>query len=289
MDKEFFIVRFIEDNETVKYFITNIKEKEDLTNNILYSEQELVKKIKDNKINTIFELNSGMKVKLLNKYIKEENKKKEKLHNKKLEKQINEKKIINAQNEIRWIGEFNNIKENNIEKDKLNYFSYYNKKNKDEETKHIKNLKYLNYDGMIEAEVYFLKSKFTKRIAEFINNRNKEFVICVVPKHIAYVANMGAIAKLADDISVKLNLKRASQVLQRTENTYAKHKSYKRKNVDYLTITIEESYRIKNKNVILLDDIITTGETMNICRKKLLEYGAKTVTCVGIAKTIKII
>lgn len=125
MDKEFFIVRFIEDNETVKYFITNIKEKEDLTNNILYFEQELVKKIKDNKINTIFELNSGMKVKLLNKYIKEENKKKEKLHNKKLEKQINEKKIINAQNEIRWIGEFNNIKENNIEKDKLNYFSYY--------------------------------------------------------------------------------------------------------------------------------------------------------------------
>ena len=69
-----------------------------------------------------------MKVKLLNKYIKEENKKKEKLHNKKLEKQINEKKIINAQNEIRWIGEFNNIKENNIEKDKLNYFFYYNKK-----------------------------------------------------------------------------------------------------------------------------------------------------------------
>ena len=42
--------------------------------------------------------------------------------------------------------------------------------------------------------------------------------------------------------------------------------------------------RIKGKNIILVDDIYTTGSTVNACAKILKENGAKTIIVVTIAK-----
>ena len=41
---------------------------------------------------------------------------------------------------------------------------------------------------------------------------------------------------------------------------------------------------IKGKKIILLDDIYTTGSTVNACAKLLKEKGAKTILVVTIAK-----
>lgn len=47
---------------------------------------------------------------------------------------------------------------------------------------------------------------------------------------------------------------------------------------------IENSNIIKNKNVILFDDIVTTGATVNECAKVLKEAGAKKICVLAIAK-----
>ncbi|MCL2517259.1 MAG: hypothetical protein FWF15_01725 [Oscillospiraceae bacterium] len=52
---------------------------------------------------------------------------------------------------------------------------------------------------------------------------------------------------------------------------------------------VENAYEIKNnvtgKNIILFDDVITTGATINKCRELLLHFGAKDVTIFSICRT----
>jgi len=43
---------------------------------------------------------------------------------------------------------------------------------------------------------------------------------------------------------------------------------------------------VKNKHIILVDDVITTSSTANSCAKELKKYGAKKITILTIAKTI---
>ena len=46
-------------------------------------------------------------------------------------------------------------------------------------------------------------------------------------------------------------------------------------------------YDIRNKNVLLVDDIITTGATIDECTKVLLQNGVKDVYVLTFAKSIK--
>ena len=41
--------------------------------------------------------------------------------------------------------------------------------------------------------------------------------------------------------------------------------------------TLQNGEKIKNRNIILIDDVITTGTTMNEASKTLIEAGAKKV------------
>ena len=43
---------------------------------------------------------------------------------------------------------------------------------------------------------------------------------------------------------------------------------------------------VKNKHIILVDDVITTSSTANSCAKELKKFGAKKITILTIAKTI---
>ncbi len=45
--------------------------------------------------------------------------------------------------------------------------------------------------------------------------------------------------------------------------------------------------QIKDKKIILIDDVYTTGSTLNACSETLLEYGAQTVTALTIARVIR--
>ena len=43
---------------------------------------------------------------------------------------------------------------------------------------------------------------------------------------------------------------------------------------------------IKGKNILLFDDVYTTGATLNVCSRLLKEMGEKKVFCAAIATTL---
>lgn len=60
------------------------------------------------------------------------------------------------------------------------------------------------------------------------------------------------------------------------------------KNVRYaFAVNKKLSHMLNGKNVILVDDVITTGATIDACAKTLLKGGAASVNVLTIAKTIK--
>jgi len=81
----------------------------------------------------------------------------------------------------------------------------------------------------------------------------------------------------------------------RINNSLIRHKSTEhlhsqtlseRKAVLSEAFSINESVNIKNKNIVILDDIFTTGTTVNECARILLASGAKSVSSLTAARTV---
>ncbi|MGV2432198.1 MAG UNVERIFIED_CONTAM: ComF family protein [Rickettsiaceae bacterium] len=60
----------------------------------------------------------------------------------------------------------------------------------------------------------------------------------------------------------------------------------RRKNL-FGSITVQNKEKIKGKKILLIDDVITTGSTVDLCAKQLKKSGAKEVIILSIARTSK--
>lgn len=81
----------------------------------------------------------------------------------------------------------------------------------------------------------------------------------------------------------------------KVNNSLIRHKSTEhlhtqtlseRKAVLSEAFSINEAVNIKNKNIVILDDIFTTGTTVNECAKILLASGARSVSSLTAARTV---
>lgn len=91
---------------------------------------------------------------------------------------------------------------------------------------------------------------------------------------------------IAEKVANNLNLKIGKDVLYKNKHTKPQSsmdKVQRLKNAQGVYI-VENKHKILNKNVVILDDIYTTGATANECRKILLLSGAKKVGIITIAK-----
>ncbi len=113
-------------------------------------------------------------------------------------------------------------------------------------------------------------------------------IIIPVPIHKKRKAQRGynQTQLIANKISKCLNIKLCNNVLVKNKNTIAQSKLNKKKRVQNIkgAFKILNSEKIKGKDILLLDDIYTTGSTANECSKILKKAGAKTVGVLTIAK-----
>ncbi len=117
-------------------------------------------------------------------------------------------------------------------------------------------------------------------------------VIIPVPLHFwrqfsrGYNQSLLLAHKLALRLSIKQQL--ALHILKRQVNTPTQQSltsAERQQNVaDAFTIRHAHAHIVKDKHILLIDDVCTSGATLNACASPLLAAGAESVSCLTVAK-----
>lgn len=155
----------------------------------------------------------------------------------------------------------------------------------------------LHYDNQVQKIIhkykYYDKAYYCKLFGSMLYNYIKENNYCEfdlitsIPLHKSKIKSRGYNQSelIAKYIAKKINilyskcLKRINKT--KVQNELSKHE--RRKNVKNAFIAID-THIIKNKTVLIIDDIYTTGATINECSRVLIEEGAKNIYGLTIAR-----
>ncbi|MCE3255648.1 MAG: utilization protein GntX [Rickettsiaceae bacterium] len=170
-----------------------------------------------------------------------------------------------------------------------------------EKPEYFKALSVLNYDEnskiLVTKFKYFDQTYLAKYFANLMFKQAMEILqeidfIAPVPLHkfriIRRKYNQAALlAKHFAELSGK---KLISDLLVRTENNAQQttlNQKTRRRNVAGIFKTKKKYLKqIKDKNILLIDDVITTGATCESCCKELKRSGAKRIYVLTLAKTV---
>lgn len=147
-------------------------------------------------------------------------------------------------------------------------------------------------EGKLQALLHALKYKSKTQIGEFLGREmGKDFsgskwnnstdLILPIPLHPKKERLRGynQCDFLARGMSSTAGIPYLSNVIERVTNTstQTKKSKYERwKNVNSI-FEVSNANKILGKNVLLIDDVITTGSTLESCAQTLLQSGAKSV------------
>lgn len=154
------------------------------------------------------------------------------------------------------------------------------------------------YEGLIKKAIYSYKyynkpyfyKLFGNCLINFMKNINYTGFDCIVsvPLHSSKMRKRGYNQSelIAKYISANLSipyvdaLKRTKKTLKQSEQS----KEERRKNLKDAFSVKSSAEKIINSSVLLVDDIYTTGSTVDECSKALVNYGAAKVYVVTIAR-----
>ncbi|HZK57320.1 MAG TPA: ComF family protein [Clostridia bacterium] len=145
----------------------------------------------------------------------------------------------------------------------------------------IYKLKYSNHTYLATTFGYIMADKLKQ---EGI----KADIIIPIPLHRSKEKERGfnqatLISKyIVEKINIPLNI----NALIRTKNTKVMHNLTRRERLENVEGAFEvvDKEAIINKDILLIDDIFTTGSTVNSCSKELINNGAKSVTVLTFAR-----
>ena len=155
------------------------------------------------------------------------------------------------------------------------------------------------YEGLIKELIrkfkyhnkLHLKNTLAALLYEFVKNyvqyKNTDIII-PVPMHISDERERGFNQSdiLAKELSLRLGIEytRKSIIKHRhTKKQIDLKKTERLKNITH-AFTLGDAIALKNRDIILIDDVFTTGSTTNECSKVLTEYGTRSVSVLTLAK-----
>ncbi len=155
--------------------------------------------------------------------------------------------------------------------------------------KAIKSLKYSPFISSLASDLARLLVKVIKQSPERITYFNQNnFVLMPTPLAKRKLAERGfnQAELIAREITDKFGWPLKTKILQRVKETKSQTglgKKERKLNVNN-AFKIKDKGLVKNKNIILLDDIFTTGATLEEAAKTLQQAGAKEIWALVLAK-----
>lgn len=156
------------------------------------------------------------------------------------------------------------------------------------------------YDGIMREKIlqykFHDKTYLYKMFSKIITNNQKIYekikdydIIIPVPIHKKRKIERGynQCELIAKNISIKCNLSLNTTSLQKEKNTVAQStlsKQDREENIRNAYICRNKEL-IRNKNILIFDDVYTTGNTVNECSKALKNAGVNNIGVFTIAKT----
>ncbi len=147
-------------------------------------------------------------------------------------------------------------------------------------------------NGIVRQLIHHLKYKNQEEIGIFLGNWYGQMLkedlflktidtVVPVPLHRKKIKKRGynQVAKFAKRLAQHLGAEYVDHVLTKTANTKTqttKNRIGRWQNTKDL-YTLSDNMYLKNKNVLLVDDVITSGATMEICAKALYETEGITI------------
>ena len=153
------------------------------------------------------------------------------------------------------------------------------------------------YSGVLQNVIRKYKFDRGLGLARFISNPSIEYIrswgikvdnVVPVPLSNSRLHERGynQSALLASSISRNLHIEIKLHALTRVKETLSQvGLSSKERQDNVFNAFRADSAEIRNKSVLVIDDIATTGSTLNECAKALKNAGAREVFCYTVAKT----
>jgi ComF family protein len=146
----------------------------------------------------------------------------------------------------------------------------------------------LKYDGVLP-----LGRWFAARLAGIVASHPKEFaadVVVPVPLHPARLRERGynQAELIARPLARRLGLPLRSYLLVRTKPRPEKLKLTRRERWETVrgAYALRERARVDNLRVLLVDDVMTTGATLDACSRALRRAGASRVAALTVARVV---
>lgn len=178
---------------------------------------------------------------------------------------------------------------------KIYYISYYHQYwLYDDNNERRVNPDFNNYNGGYILDVKNNKAEginfYTNKLSEIIINNIElilnEWIINVVPSHTVNTFSIG-LTKIAENLSNKyMNIKLRNFIGRKVQIDKLSSGGDRSIKVQLESLGIYKNADIANKNIILIDDVTTTGNSLIACRKYLEHFGANKVLCIALGKTV---
>lgn len=111
-------------------------------------------------------------------------------------------------------------------------------------------------------------------------------VVAAVPPHAP--GKEGPVIALARQLALRKRRRNASTCLVRHTKIQKLSSGGRRDPSVHLgSIRVEQANRIRGRDVVLIDDVTTSGNSFLACKRLLLDAGARSVKCFALAKTIR--
>ena len=130
---------------------------------------------------------------------------------------------------------------------------------------------------------------FPTSLCKFFGLLSGNWIICTAPGHEKTVNDSNGVSDIINMVHLKPNfilrntlIQRAYSVDKKATSTSGRNNNYQ---VDMKSLQIESGVGVKGKNIIVIDDITTSGSTLIACRNLLMNAGANKVVLLAFGKT----